>query len=136
MWRAKLWWYHALLAVLIAIALSVAISERFNLASFGVWFLAAQLAVTTLFAALPQLMFKGSERTLVVNAQGWSTQIGNKSGSRTWSEVASVGEDDGKVVIAGTNGNALVIPAGAFQDSRSRKQFMDDVQRWRNAHGA
>lgn len=83
------------------------------------------------FASIPQLAFKSQERTLEVGPNGWSTRIGNKSGSRTWAQVAAVDEQDGKIVIRGTNGNALIVPGRAFVSDAERQQFVRDVNVWR-----
>ena len=132
-WRAKLWRTHVLVATVAAFVLSESTFESINLASWGLWYLVAQLAVTALFASVPQVMFKASERVLAVSPQGWSTQIGKRSVSRTWAEVASIGDEDGRVLIAGTNGHALIIPARAFADSQYREQFVKDIQQWKDA---
>ena len=132
-WRAKLWRTHVLVATVAAFVLSESTFESINLASWGLWYLVAQLAVTALFASVPQVMFKASERVLAVSPQGWSTRIGKQSVSRTWAEVASIGDEDGRVLIAGTNGHALIIPARAFADSQYREQFVKDIQQWKDA---
>lgn len=134
-WRAKLWRTHVLVATVIAFVLSGSSFESVNLASWGLWYLVAQLAVTALFASVPQVMFKASERVLAVSPQGWSTQIGKQSGSRTWAEVTSIGDEDGRVLIAGTNGNALIIPVRAFADSQQREKFLKDIRQWKDAYG-
>ncbi len=131
-WKAKLWRTHVLIAAVVALALSA--FERGNFASWGLWYLVAQPAVTTLFALIPQVMFKPSERILTVSPRGWSTRIGKQSASRTWAEVASIGDENGKVLISGTNGNALIIPACAFADRQCREQFVKDIQQWKHAY--
>jgi hypothetical protein len=133
-WKAKLWRTHVLVAALTAGLLFGARFETTNLASLGLWFVVSQLAVTAMFAAIPQIMFKASERVLVVSPQGWSTKIGKQSGSRTWAEVASIAEEDGQVIITGKNGNTLIIPPGAFADSEFRLRFLQDIQQWKTAY--
>jgi hypothetical protein len=94
------------------------------------YFCGALPAVTLFFALWPQVMFKSKERTLLVGADGWSTKIGNKSGSRRWAEIASVQETRDSVVITSTTGNALIVPACAFVDEAFKGQFVKDSQAW------
>jgi hypothetical protein len=57
------------------------------------------------------------------------------SGSRKWSEVASVEDAAGAVLIKGKNGNALVVPPRAFESSAQREQFVKDACSWHRANG-
>ena len=79
-------------------------------------------------------MFKSKERTLHVGPDGWSTQIGRVSGARKWSEIASVSESAGFVVITSKNGNALVVPSRVLPDPGSWQQFVKDAHSWHQEH--
>jgi len=100
------------------------------------WTLAAFFVLMIFFAALPQIMFKKSERTLTVDSHGWSSQIGNQFGSRSWDEVASIQEDGEYIVITGKNGNALVVPERAFVSSPTKTEFLNDIQQWKSTYNS
>ena len=127
-WRKHLWRIHVALAVLAGLILSRSQMTVVHVLSYS---LAAFPVVVAAFAAFPQLAFKSQERLLHVGPDGWSSQIGKKSGARTWAEVATVDEQDGAVVIRGVNGNALVVPARAFATEAERVQFVTDIGQWR-----
>jgi hypothetical protein len=129
-WKAGLWRVHVFGAAVTALATMVRTS---NFRSSGIAFLIVLPSLSFVFALIPQLMFKSSERSLQVGPEGWSTQIGRQSASRAWAEVASIREASDAVVITGTNGNALVVPLRAFPDRASLQRFAIDSQAWRNA---
>ena len=131
-WRARLWRVHVLCAAIVAFLLADAIGGAISFRTYSLCFLVALPGVTLLLASVPQLLFKNKERTLLVGPDGWSTQIGHKSASRRWSDVAAVHEAQNSVVISGTNGNALIVPLRAFADQASMQQFIRDAQAWRN----
>lgn len=133
-WLARLWKIHVAVAVLLSFAVSVTKVNSVDYMAWAIWFLALLPVITVLFAAFPQIMFKNSERTLTVDSRGWFTQIGSKSGSKTWNEVESIRENAGSVVITGKNGNALIIPDFAFVASPTRQQFVADTQRWKEEY--
>jgi hypothetical protein len=62
--------------------------------------------------------------------KGWFTRIGNISGSKTWAHVAWISELEGKVVIRGKNGNALIMPSRAFPSTAERQHFLNDIRQW------
>jgi hypothetical protein len=132
--KDKLWRIHVLFAVIMAFSFSGSNLKHIDLFSWGLWYLAWQPMVTVLFATIPQILFKSSERILRVDKQGWATQIGKKSASRTWAQVASIRDDSGYIIITGTNGNALIIPKNAFSEMSTREQFIKDVQQWKSAY--
>jgi hypothetical protein len=129
-WRARLWRFHILAAVILAIVLPDILGIRFVISSYILCFFAALPVVTLLLALWPQVMFKSKERTLLVGPEGWVTKIGNKSGSRRWTEIASVHEAKDSVVITSTTGNALIVPARAFANESLKAQFVKDSQDW------
>jgi hypothetical protein len=130
LWRARLWYVHAIFAVAVAFGLSRTEVMRGDIYS---WVTAACVTFTLILVisvSASQLLFKNGERTLEVGPDGWSTRIGKKTGSRKWSELAPVREENGVVVIAGKSGNALLIPSHAFESEAQRKAFMEDVSQW------
>lgn len=131
-WRERYWVLHALLAALLAYPLSGSGLHAVHPASWALWFIPVLLAVTAIFASVPLLMFKSAQRTLKVDSRGWVTWIGKQSGARTWAEVAAIQEDGSRIILAGKNGNALIIPQGAFVDHSARKQFIEDIQHWKH----
>jgi hypothetical protein len=133
-WRARLWRVHLLVAAVLAFMLPDILGVPPAISSYVVYFFGALPAVTLLFALWPQVMFKSKERTLLVGPDGWSTKIGNKSGSRRWAEIASVQEARDSVVITSTTGNALIVPARAFVNEAFKGQFVKDSQAWHRAH--
>ncbi|MGN6729102.1 MAG: hypothetical protein ACTHJG_04630 [Rhodanobacteraceae bacterium] len=131
-WRARLWRVHVLLAATVALAVTCSATPPFQFGLALVSLAVALPTITLLFAAWPQIAFKGKERTLNVGPDGWSTQIGRLTGARAWSEVASVVEGNGTLAITGKNGNAIIIPQRACRGSWP--QFVKDVQAWYMAH--
>jgi hypothetical protein len=96
---------------------------------------AAALPITILFFALwPHLVFKSHERILSVGPDGWSTTIGDRKGSKRWSEISSVQAAQDSIVITSSGGNALVVPDRAFADPGAMQQFLNDAQAWHHGH--
>ncbi|QRP63234.1 YcxB family protein [Rhodanobacter sp. FDAARGOS 1247] len=134
-WKTKYWWQQCLLAAFVVfVALGVS-SASFSLRQVGTSFAIALPLVIVGVALRTQILFKKEERVLSVGPFGWSTQIGNKSGARSWTQVAKIQETHDAVVIVGTNGNALIIPSRAFPDTMSQQQFLIDVQSWHSGRG-
>ena len=129
-WRRRFWLLHVLLAALAGPALAATIFRSVSVSTVGLAFVIALPVVTLVMALVPQILFKSTERTVHVGPQGWSTEIGKVSGKRTWSEVASIEEWAGQVVITSASGNALIIPARALPDSASWRQFVQDIKQW------
>lgn len=94
------------------------------------WSSVAFLIVIAISALVPQLLFKRKERKLEVNRDGWSTTIGNKSGAKKWSDIASIQESEESIVIQGNNSNALIIPDRAFVSKNQKESFLQDVKQW------
>ena len=135
LWRARLWYVHAIFALAVAFGFLRTDVLRGDV---YVWVAAAVLVfmlILVISVSASQLLFKSAERTLEVGPDGWSTQIGKKKGSRKWSELAPVREENGVVIIAGKSGNALLIPSRAFETEAQRKAFMEDVSQWSGGHG-
>jgi hypothetical protein len=71
------------------------------------------------------IQFKPQTRTLTVDEQGIATEIGSKSGTRSWREIRSVADEDGAIVIVGKNKNAFIVPARAFESDAERVDFLN-----------
>lgn len=135
-WRAwarpaGLWRYHALIALIVA-----ASSERggdWSLSRFLATFAVTALACIVVFPLYPQLRYKPQRRDLSIDEKGYATQIGKRSGSRRWDEVASIHEDADAIVLTTTSGNAMIVPRRAFSTEDERRTFLDDARRWHAA---
>jgi hypothetical protein len=128
-WRAwakpkGLWRYHAYIAVLLA-ALRAEVQglSHFRPTVFLAPTFAAMLGCMLFFSLWSQLRFKSAERTLSVSPTGWSTQIGNLSAARSWSEVREITEDGDTIVVERDNQNALTFPHGLLWTRRSAHVF-------------
>ena len=133
-WRSKLWIIHLFIAATIALPVANAIGKPINLPVYLLTLAVVLPVVIIFFAAWPQVAFKSKERALRVGPDGWSTQIGSISGSRTWSEITSVKENPESLVITSKSGNALVVPLRALPDQSSWLQFVRDAQTWHQRH--
>jgi len=129
-WRARLWRIHAAIAVAVGVIMAGKSGATGNLGPIAVTIAATFAGVVAVSVAIPQILFKSSERTLRVHASGWSTQIGPKSGQGSWPEIAPVQEVEGAVILANKGGNALIVPARAFSCDAERNQFLSDVRKW------
>jgi hypothetical protein len=135
-WRAwaapnGLWRVHALAVVAIAAVLwPLGLSPVHQPWRF--FEIAGVLVVVALaFMILwPQLRFKSKSRVLKVDANGWSTQIGDLSGSRSCKDVLAVEDGDGAIVLVSANGSAIIVPNRAFADDTARGEFLCAVRRW------
>ena len=132
-WAAPhgLWRFHALIVLAFPLVLWITGSAtgdepRVVLRGVVIWAVAA----VTFMVAWPQIRFKPQPRTLRVDARGWSTVIGTRSGARTWHEVAAIDERPDAVVLVSANGNALIVPNRAFTDASERAAFLSDVRAW------
>ena len=135
LWRARLWYVHAIFAVALAFGLSRTEVLRGDIYGWVTAAFVAFILILVISVTASQLLFKSAERTLEVGPDGWSTQIGKKTGSRKWSELVPVREENGMVIIAGKSGNALLIPNRAFESEAQRKAFMEDVSQWSAGQG-
>ncbi len=135
LWRARLWYVHTIFAVAVAFGLSRTEVLRGDIYGWVTAAFVAFMLILVISVSASQLLFKSAERTLEVGPDGWSTQIGKKTASRKWSELAPVREENGVVIIAGKSGNALLIPSRAFESEAQRRAFMNDVSQWSAGQG-
>jgi hypothetical protein len=136
MWHAKFWRLHVFIACVAAATCVNAFDRSAGVQSYVMWFCIALPLVTLGFAMWPQIKFKPQERKLEVGPDGWSTRIGNQSGSRPWSGVSSVEQKGNTVRILSTTGNALIVPRRAFEDTAQMNRFLEDAQAWHRGYTA
>jgi YcxB-like protein len=82
------------------------------------------MIVIGLMALYPQMMFKPQRRSLVMNASGLETSVGKHHARRPWSDIRSVKNADGYIILARTNGNAFIVPPRAFESPEMRDAFL------------
>ena len=135
-WRAwakpaGLWRFHVLFGFTCAFAFTLLRNPKFF--DFG-YFLVAAAVYTFAFIVLlplwPQIRFKSAIRSLTISEEGLTTSVGKISGSKPWTEVQSVDEANGAVVITGKNKNAFVVPARAFRSDLERREFYEAARQW------
>ena len=133
-WRSRLWMMHIATAAIYGLVPLIFMPGLRDLGGWAVASLIAFAVVVVISASIPQLRFKSSERVLTVDESGWSTQIGAKSGARSWRATLPIYEQSGAVVIPSTRTIALVIPNRAFTSEAERRQFIQDVAAWQGIH--
>ncbi len=84
------------------------------------------------FPIWPQLKHKPQIRTLQMDEHGFKTEIGKLRGERKWSEIRSIDDRDGTVVITSRNGNAMLIPERAFVVGMDRRRIVSDITKWQS----
>ncbi len=130
-WRHRLWASQVLAAAWVGWALSNSPLHPPSITSWGLAFVVALPVIMLVIALVPQIRFKSAERIVRVGPQGWVTELGLMSGRiRGWAEAASIEEWPGQVIITSASANALIIPARAFPDAASRRQFVKDFEQW------
>jgi len=129
-WRKSLWRIHLAIAFIASAVVSSKGFTDVNLRSLIVWFLSIFPLTTFVLAVLPLVRFKSEERTLNAGPNGCSTQIGKIEKSFSWSDIASIRNEQGVIVFAGADGNAMLIPLRAFADDRQRSAFFADACQW------
>ncbi len=95
--------------------------------------LGASFLLAACFALYPQLQFKPQVRTLTFLPEGLETTIKGQSKAYAWSDVASIEEDGGFVVIALKNLNAFIVPPHAFDGTVERRALLAKCAEWRRA---
>jgi hypothetical protein len=134
-WLKKFWKMHAVLAFSLVFFIAIVSDRRVTHAfTYLVSFVVVFLIISLLSAIFPQLMFKSSQRTLVVDANGWSTVVGKKEGTKNWNKVQHIKNKGGKVILRMKNNNAFIIPDYAFSDDANREQFIKDALYWKSEY--
>jgi hypothetical protein len=129
-WRSRLWRIHVMAAFAFGFLMSRIIPGLDSISGWVAASIVAFVVFCTSSVVFSQLAFKSAERTLTVDEQGWSTQIGTRTGAKKWNETAPVYEQSDAIVIANKGGNALIIPRRAFSSDAERSKFLLDVTSW------
>jgi hypothetical protein len=132
-WKNKFWKLHLAWALAMTWLLSTMLLSIASPGAVLLSFLMSMALVVGVMACVPQVLFKRRERLLKVDARGWYSEIGNASGSRSWTEVASIQGRGGTVAIVGINGNAMIVPRRAFDDAAHQEQFLNHALAWHAA---
>jgi hypothetical protein len=131
---AGLWRFHVLFGI--AVGLESAHREssiHFPTERFAIASLVATAACVVLLPLWPQIRFKAQPRVLTLDAEGFKTTIGSRSGERRWRDIRRIEDHDGTILIVNTNGNAMIIPRRAFATDAERRECLECVQAW-HAH--
>lgn len=133
-WKNRLWRIHVSLAIFFCISFVGIVLKSTVPVIWFKYLVISLLTVIAISSIIPQILFKSQERLLNVGPEGWDTKIGKKKGARNWSEVASIKEDSGKVVITNKNCNALIVPERAFKSEKDNMRFYDDIRNWHTSY--
>jgi hypothetical protein len=125
LWRQRLWKTHATIVTAIAFGICLGFYRGLPptfLAAVAV--LAIAIAPVLVFPLIPLLRFKPERRILTIDERGIDTAIGSRSGTIAWSDIGSIHEEAGNLVMRRNNGNAFVVPPRAFSGEQERTAFM------------
>jgi signal transduction histidine kinase len=94
--------------------------------TIGDWFVALVWAALLffLFPLMLRLRTKKDKRTLSIQPDMLSTQIGKFSGDVPWARVDRLYVTDEHIFLIGKNMNGFAIPRRAFADETQRKEFV------------
>jgi hypothetical protein len=94
----------------------------------------ASMVVFVVFCAFSvaysQLAFKKDERILTLDANGWSTRIGSKTGVKRWNETVPAYKHVGAIYIGDPRGNAMIIPRRAFSSDVELDECLAAIKGW------
>lgn len=127
-WCRTLWRTH--LAIFIAVSLSAVLLLDDGVPnSIAAILIAAAIGLVPLIGLIifPMAKFKPQERMLCVNDRGIDTMIGEISAKVLWHDIAEIRDDEGYLIIRGTNGNAFIVPPRAFQSNEAKSRFRDFI---------
>jgi hypothetical protein len=80
--------------------------------------------IFSLFPLVLRLRTKKDKRTLSIEPDKLSTQIGKLSGEVPWAKVDSLHVTDEHIFLIRTNMNGFAIPRRAFVDETQRREFI------------
>jgi len=86
-----------------------------------------------LFPLLLRLRTKKNKRTLSIQPDKLSTQIGKMSGDVPWAKVDTLHVTDEHVFLIRKNMNGFAIPRRAFVDEAQRDEFIRSCERYMQA---
>ena len=92
---------------------------------------AAAVATVLFLAGYPLVRFKPQMRTLALLPTGIATSIGTQSKAYQWSEVATLENDSGFVIITFRNLNAFIVPPEAFDGVSHSQAVLAQCSEWR-----
>lgn len=131
-----LWRFHVLIGLAVGFAVAVRGDlSHFSPSRFAITALVATFTSIVLFSVWPQIRFKPQTRVLTLNAEGFKTTIGTRSGQRHWRDIRQIEEHEGTIVIIGNNGNAMIVPRRAFATDADRRDCLQTVQQWHARRG-
>ena len=138
-WRAwarprGLWLYHVVFGFLVAFSVEATSDGQLKVERFLVTWTLAVVACAVVLPLWPQVRFKSALRSLTIDEAGFRTSIGKLTGFRSWKEVARIEDTGDEILMFGTNGNAMVVPSRAFEDSEARSRFLHDAKAWHSEH--
>lgn len=112
-WKRRLWMFH--LATTVLLCGSFSLAQVGGSAVSGLTFGAGlSVAMIAFMVVWPQLRYRPEERTLTFDAEGLAYTRGPQAGRMAWSQIASVADADGGVIVTGRNQNAFIVPTRAF----------------------
>jgi hypothetical protein len=125
LWRLRLWKLHATMIAAIAVAICL-VFYRGLPPTFPAALMVGAIAIAPVlvFPLIPLIRFKPERRTLTIDERGIDTTIGSRSGNVAWTDIASIHEEAGNLVMRRYNGNAFVVPPRAFSTDRERAAFL------------
>ena len=89
------------------------------------------LNIVTYFPFVPLLLFKPQTRILRIDRQGFLTQIGRRSSTRSWKNIARIERmPSGEVLLIGRSTNMMIIPRRAFATQQQLDVFFGQVAAW------
>lgn len=98
----------------------------------------AVVAVAILVCFIPFLSLwlflraKTSKRSLTISGDGISTQIGKIQTQLPWRKIKIISVADHRILLAGANGNAFLIPNRAFSSLKEKAEFAAKIRDWAN----
>jgi len=124
-WRRELWKFHLTVfaGVTGLVAFLVMGDEGLTLPR-ALLALACGFLSVGWMPAVPMLMFKPQLRSVEIDEDGISTTIDEQSARRAWSEIQSISQEDGYIVMLGHKGSAFLIPPRAFRDNDEQQRFL------------
>jgi len=124
-WRRELWKFHLTVFAGVSglVAFLIMDNEGPTLPKM-LLALACGLVSVGWMPAIPMLMFKPQLRSVEIDQDGISTAIDGQSARRSWSEIQSIAQEDGYIVMLGHKGSAFLIPPRAFHDSDEQQRFL------------
>ncbi|HEY1386594.1 MAG TPA: YcxB family protein [Dongiaceae bacterium] len=124
-WRRELWKFHlTVFAGVSGLVALLVIGDAGPTLPTVLAALACGLVSVGWMPMIPMLMFKPQVRSVEIDQDGISTTIDGQSARRSWSEIQSIAQEDGCIVMLGQKGSAFLIPPRAFHDNDHQQRFL------------